>query len=112
MKLKFVRGTRLTAMGLLTLDGMMANRVVEGSTKCVDYLDFIEHEVMPLTSAFPGPLSVLVMDNARIHHGKEILELAEHFSASVSLALSPLTYCTFRCSHRISTSLFPRLQHY
>ena len=34
---------------------------------------------MPLTTPFPGPLSVLVMDNARIHHGEEILELAERF---------------------------------
>jgi len=35
---------------------------------------------MPLTSAYPGPLSVLIMDNARIHHGDEILVLADHFS--------------------------------
>ena len=34
---------------------------------------------MPLCSPFPGPLSVLVMDNAKIHHGAEILELAERF---------------------------------
>lgn len=96
MKEKFVRGTRLTATGLLTLDGMVVNRVVEGSMKRVDYLDFLETEVvrnvflstnssypdklqMPLTTPFPGPLSVLVMDNARIHHGEEILELAERF---------------------------------
>ncbi|KAJ6528021.1 hypothetical protein B0H19DRAFT_969404 [Mycena capillaripes] len=45
-KEKFVRGTRLTATGLLTVDGMMANRVVEGSMKRADYLDFIEHEVV------------------------------------------------------------------
>ena len=35
---------------------------------------------MPLFSAYPGPLSVLVMDNAHIHHGDEILELADRFS--------------------------------
>ena len=34
---------------------------------------------MPLCAPFPGNLSVLVMDNARIHHGAEILELAERF---------------------------------
>lgn len=34
---------------------------------------------MPLCTAYPGPLSVLVMDNARIHHGEEILELADRF---------------------------------
>jgi transposase len=51
-KEKFVRGTRLTATGLLTVDGMMANRVVEGSMKRADYLDFIEHEVV---SVFVAP---------------------------------------------------------
>ena len=34
---------------------------------------------MPLCSPFPGYLSVLVMDNARIHHGDQILELADRF---------------------------------
>ena len=34
---------------------------------------------LPKCSRFPGPCSVLVMDNARIHHGEEILELAETF---------------------------------
>lgn len=34
---------------------------------------------MPLCAPFPGNLSVLVMDNARIHYGAEILELAERF---------------------------------
>lgn len=34
---------------------------------------------MPLCSPFPGYLSVLVMDNAQIHHGEGTLELAEQF---------------------------------
>ena len=34
---------------------------------------------MPLCAPFPRSLSVLVMDNARIHHGAEILELADRF---------------------------------
>jgi hypothetical protein len=39
---------------------------------------------MPLTSPYPGRLSVLVMDNARIHHGAEILELAGRFGAHMT----------------------------
>jgi transposase len=39
---------------------------------------------MPLCSPFPGPLSVLIMDNARIHHGEGILALSEQFSKDVS----------------------------
>ena len=34
---------------------------------------------MPFCSPFPGYLSILVMDNARIHHGDQILELADRF---------------------------------
>lgn len=32
-----------------------------------------------MCSPFPGPMSVLVMDNARIHHGPEIQALADNF---------------------------------
>lgn len=96
MKQKFVQGTCLTGTELLALDGMIANTDVEGSMKRADYLEFLKQEVvrtlayiticsdvtfvkMPLTSPFPGPLSVLVMDNAGIHHSEEILLLAERF---------------------------------
>jgi len=40
---------------------------------------------MPLTSAYPGPLSVLIMDNAHIHHSNEILVLADCFSQIYAL---------------------------
>lgn len=40
---------------------------------------------MPLTTPYPGRLSVLVMDNARIHHGAEILELAGRFGAHMGI---------------------------
>ncbi|KAJ7321279.1 hypothetical protein DFH08DRAFT_713002 [Mycena albidolilacea] len=48
MKQEFVRGTCLTATGLLMVDGMLANRVVEGSMKRPNYLDFIEHKVVQI----------------------------------------------------------------
>ena len=34
---------------------------------------------MPITAPYPGPLSVLIMDNAPIHRGDQILELADRF---------------------------------
>ena len=90
MKQCFVRRTRLSATALLTVDGIVASMVVEGSMNREMYLEFLEYHVvsaikhvlftqsyydlasriqMPLTSAYPGPLSMLIMDNARIHHG-------------------------------------------
>jgi transposase len=38
---------------------------------------------LPECSAYPGPLSVFVMDNASIHDVADILELADRFGAHV-----------------------------
>jgi len=95
----FVRGRRFSAEGLLTIDGMISNTVVEGSMTHAWFLHYLEFTVvylryfvvslhmpqpyiyfkMPLCSPFLGYLSVLVMDNVRIHHGDQILELADQF---------------------------------
>ncbi|KAJ3887609.1 hypothetical protein GG344DRAFT_90410 [Lentinula edodes] len=45
-KQPFVRGKRLTATGLLTQDGMMASRVVEGSMTCEMFCSYLEEEVV------------------------------------------------------------------
>ena len=49
---------------------------------------------MPLTTPFPGELSVLVMDNARIHHGEEIMEIADRFGVSLNFLKCWLTVLT------------------
>lgn len=46
MKQKFVRGRRYTATALLTTEGIMASRVIEGSMTKELYLDFLEHDVV------------------------------------------------------------------
>ncbi|PPQ78673.1 hypothetical protein CVT24_002262 [Panaeolus cyanescens] len=83
MKGVFVRGRRFSAEGLLTLDGMISSTVVEGSMTHDLYMQYLEFTVLPLCSPYPGPLSVLVMDNARIHHGDNILDLVERFGVRI-----------------------------
>jgi hypothetical protein len=121
MKQRFVRGRRLSATGLLTIDGIVVSKVIEGSMTKDLYINFLEYEVvcaffftsiivttrtnldkpkMPLCSAYPGPLSVLVMDNAHIHHGVEILELADRFGEFTQFIC--LVYANMRhnrCTH-------------
>ena len=47
---------------------------------------------MPICSAYPGPLSVLIMDNAKIHHGNNILKLADRFGNVLwNFSFDPLT---------------------
>ena len=57
---------------------------------------------MPLCTPFPGPLSVLVMDNAQILHGEGILQLAEQFSKKFLFSLRKYT----NVNHKISVSNF------
>ncbi|KAG2069983.1 hypothetical protein BDR04DRAFT_935755, partial [Suillus decipiens] len=56
-------------LGLMTIDGMVASMVVEGSFTTVKYLEFLQ-STLPMCSPYPGLLSILVMDNAKIHHGE------------------------------------------
>ncbi|KAF9066360.1 hypothetical protein BDP27DRAFT_1200961, partial [Rhodocollybia butyracea] len=63
----------------LSLDGMIAATACEGSMTWEKFLQFLEGSVLPLTTPFPGPHSVIVLDNACIHHGERILELAEEY---------------------------------
>ncbi|KIK34681.1 hypothetical protein CY34DRAFT_97511 [Suillus luteus UH-Slu-Lm8-n1] len=79
MKQPFVCGHRISLEALLTLYGLVACTVVEGSMMKKLYLEWLEFMVLPKCSAYPGPLSVLMMDNASIHHSAKILELADHF---------------------------------
>ncbi|KIK14323.1 hypothetical protein PISMIDRAFT_78067, partial [Pisolithus microcarpus 441] len=59
----------------ITLDGIIAYDIVEGPVDMERFLKFLKEQVMPFTSPYPGPRSVLVMDNCGIHHGDGIRRL-------------------------------------
>jgi transposase len=56
---------------------------------------------LPKCSAYPGPLSVLVMDNAKIHHGQEILELVDRFGECDLCYFSRLCFYSFFIGVRV-----------
>jgi hypothetical protein len=83
------------------MDGLVAGTVVEGSMTKAMFMEFLEFTVvcvvkicfimliliiiqLPKCTAYPGPLSVLIMDNAKIHHGEEILELVDRFGKAIA----------------------------
>jgi len=66
---------------------MVASTVVEGSMTGESFIEFLHDNVIPLCSPFPGPLSVLVMDNARIHHVAGVKELLDAHSFGILASL-------------------------
>ncbi|KZP06825.1 hypothetical protein FIBSPDRAFT_655224, partial [Athelia psychrophila] len=67
---------RYSILPILTLDGIIAHDIFEGSVTSERFVKFLR-ELIPLTNPYPGPRSVLVLDNCSIHHAEAIRVLVE-----------------------------------
>lgn len=56
------------------MSGILSLRVIPGSFTAASYKDFIDL-TLNFMNPFPGPNSILVMDNARIHRGQDVLDM-------------------------------------
>ncbi|KAF8834908.1 hypothetical protein BDN67DRAFT_876565, partial [Paxillus ammoniavirescens] len=58
----FVRKKWYSMVATLALDeGVIAAKVVEGSFNRETFIQFLQEDILPMTTPFPGPWSVLVM---------------------------------------------------
>ena|SRR5947207_9743080 len=62
------RSFNVSLLPAMTINGYLACSILQGSVDGEVFLDFIETELIPRRNAYPGPKSVIVMDNASIHH--------------------------------------------
>jgi hypothetical protein len=91
---------------VLTLDGIIAYDLVPGSITTEHFVQFLQELVVcsnvscyyyckdgvlcqiPLTNPYPGPHSVLILDNCSIHHSEQVQQLVE------DKACKPLVFYT------------------
>jgi len=85
----FVRGRRYSILPILTLDGIITHDIIEGSITTTKFIQFLKDQVLPLTNPYPGPRSVLVLDNCQIHHAEEIRALVEDDALCKLIFLPP-----------------------
>lgn len=64
------RSKRWSILPAYTIDGYIAWEILQASFTTELFNEFIINRVLPLCTPYPGPRSVLVMDNARIHHSE------------------------------------------
>ena len=77
--LPFKRSERWSLLLYYGIRGFTCYDLIHGSYTTETYNAFIIDQVLPCCNAFPGPNSVICMDNARIHCstvGKSILLLS------------------------------------
>jgi len=68
----FKRSAKWSILPMFTVDGYEAWEVIHSSFNMELFNSFIKNHVIPRTSPFPGPRSVLVMDNCRIHRNEAL----------------------------------------
>ncbi|MGI4852149.1 MAG: IS630 family transposase [Janthinobacterium lividum] len=81
------RSERYSILPAYTVEGILTADVYTGTTDTEVFAAWIEEKLLPRCSRFPAPRSVVVMDNASIHHSERITELFEE--AGVVLVYLP-----------------------
>ena len=67
-KYKLSSRTSCADFRIVSLEGFLAYDIVEGSVDGVTFARFIVQDLLPLMTPWPGEKSVIVTDNASIHH--------------------------------------------
>ena len=72
-----VRGTRYTAIPVLSTEGIHDVFITEGTMNGERFSEFVRDVLLPHLNPFNGinPRSVVIMDNASIHHVDEDVDL-------------------------------------
>lgn len=80
-----VRGEHVSALCLMSKEGILACKLVRGSVNGDTFIEFVENSLMPNLMPFDGsnPMSVVIMDNCSIHHIAEVTDLINQTGALI-----------------------------
>lgn len=85
----FVHGQRYSILPVLTMDGIITYNVIPGPVTSARFVEFLRELVILLTNPYPGPWSVLVLENCSIHHSEEVRALVEDKAQCKLIFLPP-----------------------
>ena len=80
-----VNGKRLSAIGVMSYNGIEDMYIAEGNVNSDTFLQFIQCCLLPILLPFDGdnPRSVIILDNAAIHHVELVTRLISATGALV-----------------------------
>lgn len=86
-----IRGTRYSAIPIISTDGVHDVYIAEANVNGTRFVHFIEECLLPLLKPFNGLNfhSVVIMDNASIHHINEVAELIDTQAGARLIFLPP-----------------------
>ena len=86
-----VRGTRYSAVPVVSVKGILDLHIIQGTMTGERFEDFISSTVLPILQPFNwiNPCSVVIMDNASIHHTEGVADLIENQAGACLIYLPP-----------------------
>jgi hypothetical protein len=74
-----VRGKQYSALPVMSLDGIHGVYVTEGTVNGEKFADFVRNCLVPVMKPFQyvNSHSVVIMDNASVHHVQNVVNLSE-----------------------------------
>jgi len=73
------KSQRWSILPALSVDGYLSYLIYQGSITAETFELFVEQQVLPHCTPYPGPRSILILDNASIHKSVRLRDLcAEH----------------------------------
>ena len=80
-----VRGTRYSAIPVMSMEGVLDVHIVEGTTNSDKFELFLTKTVLPLLNQFNGnnPHSIIIMDNCSIHHVDSVQDIIENAQSKI-----------------------------
>ncbi|CAD6976203.1 unnamed protein product [Tilletia controversa] len=96
------RAKRATLIPGLTIGGIIAPKIYHSTVNADVFYDYLIRHLLPLTMPFPGPGSVIVMDNVPFHRSPKIKQLVRRFGK--------LTYAQHDSITRVHQSDLPLLR--
>ncbi len=93
-----IRGEHVSAIALMSVQGLLDCKLVHGPVDGDAFYDFVHTHLLPLLQPYNGcnPHSVVILDNASIHHVEEAVKAIEdvgaivHFLPPYSPDLNPI----------------------
>ena len=86
-----IRGVRYSGITVMSQEGVQDVKLVEGTVNGAVFEDFITTTLLPILNPFDGnnTSSVVVMDNAAIHHVDQVIYLIETVAQAKIVFLPP-----------------------
>lgn len=80
-----LRGQRLSVTAAMSTRGIEDINITDGTVNGEDFSQFIECSILPIMNPFDGtnPRSVLILDNASVHHVNRVVELINSVGAII-----------------------------